>query len=72
MIIHPDFYARAQASKTFMSFLLTLVYEGLENKYPQYQLDTGEFRSLLYSQIEEEKENESGNITNELGFFVQR
>jgi len=40
VIIHPDFYSRAQSNKTFMSFLLTLVYEGLQNKYPQYQLDT--------------------------------
>jgi len=24
-----------------MNFLLTLIYEGLENKYPQFKLDTG-------------------------------
>ena len=42
VIIHPDFYNRTQTNKTFMSFLLTLIYEGLENKYPQFKLDTGE------------------------------
>lgn len=41
IIIHPDFYRRAHSSQTFMNFLLTLIYEGLENKYPQFKLDTG-------------------------------
>lgn len=55
MIIHPNFYQRAQANKTFMSFLLTLIYEGLENKYPQYQLDTGEFDHCCIHRMEKEK-----------------
>jgi len=41
VIIHPDFFRRAHSSQTFMNFLLTLIYEGLENKYPQFKLDTG-------------------------------
>ncbi|CAF3327725.1 unnamed protein product [Rotaria socialis] len=41
VIIHPDFYRRAHSSPTFMNFLLTLMYEGLESKYPQFKLDTG-------------------------------
>ncbi|CAF0810607.1 unnamed protein product [Adineta steineri] len=41
IIIHPDFYRRAETSETFRNFLLTLIYEGLENKYPQFKLDTG-------------------------------
>ncbi|CAF5098198.1 unnamed protein product [Rotaria magnacalcarata] len=40
VIIHPDFYRRAHSSPTFMNFLLTLMYEGLESKYPQFKLDT--------------------------------
>ncbi|CAF1659446.1 unnamed protein product [Adineta ricciae] len=39
VIIHPDFYRRAYNSQTFMNFLLMLIYEGLENKYPQFKLD---------------------------------
>ncbi|UJR14662.1 hypothetical protein I4U23_001655 [Adineta vaga] len=39
VIIHPNFYHRAQSSPTFMNFLLMLIYEGLENKYPQFKLD---------------------------------
>lgn len=58
VIIHPDFYARAQSNKTFMSFLLTLVYEGLQNKYPQYQLDTGECQIITVIFTEEEEEEE--------------
>ena len=41
VIIHPNFHQRAHTSGTFMNFLLTLIYEGLENKYPQFKLDTG-------------------------------
>ena len=41
VIIHPDFFRRAQTSTTFMNFLLTLIYEGLESKYSQFKLDTG-------------------------------
>lgn len=47
MIIHPDFYRRTHSSQTFMNFLLTLIYEGLENKYPQFKLDTGKSNRIL-------------------------
>ncbi|CAF0764478.1 unnamed protein product [Didymodactylos carnosus] len=41
VIIHPDYLKKARQSSTFMNFLLTLVYEGLENKFPMFKLETG-------------------------------
>ncbi len=46
VIIHPDFFRRAHSSQTFMNFLLTLIYEGLETKYPQFKLDTGKLNII--------------------------
>ncbi len=31
-----------------MNFLLTLIYEGLENKYPQFKLDTGKSNIIFH------------------------
>lgn len=46
VIIHPNFFRRAHSSQTFMNFLLTLIYEGLENKYPQFKLETGKIHII--------------------------